>query len=144
MSRTAAIGLHFTVMTLGAARAPARARGEPGGEALEVVVQVNAPETGRQGHVPRNVAGILKEAPDTRVEDVDHRAGIGLVERARNANAEAVERPLKKGVRFVACEDTMRQKSIREEQPPGVGTIPSVALEVVRSPQKIEYADFKP
>jgi intracellular sulfur oxidation DsrE/DsrF family protein len=67
------------------------------------------------------------------------------VEKARTDHAEAVEVLIKKGVRFVACENTMRQKSIRKEDLlPGVGTVPSGAVEVVRKQQKDGHAYFRP
>ena len=117
----------------------------PEGGPLKVVVHVNVPESGTQGAGLKNVTNILKEAPDTQVEVVCHGAGIGLVEKARTDHAEAVEALVKKGVKFVACENTMRQKSIRKEDLlPGVGTVPSGAVEVVRKQQKDGFAYFKP
>ncbi len=121
---------------------PAESRAD---DSLKVVVHVNIPESGTQGAGLKNVANILKEAPDTEVEVVCHGAGIGLVEKARTDHAEAVEALIKKGVRFVACENTMRQKSIRKEDLlPGVGTVPSGAVEVVRKQRREGYAYFKP
>ncbi len=124
-----------------AARADDKAEGGP----LKVVVHVNFPDPGVQGAGLKNVSNILKEAPDTQVEVVCHGAGIGLVEKARTDHAEAVEGLINKGVKFVACENTMRQKSIRKEDLlPGVGTVPSGAVEVVRKQQKDGFAYFKP
>jgi uncharacterized protein len=112
---------------------------------LKVVVHVNFAESGNQGAGLKNVTNILKEAPDSQVEVVCHGAGIGLVEKARTDHAEAVEALIKKGVKFVACENTMRQKSIRKEDLLlGVGTVPSGAVEIVRKQQKDGYAYFKP
>ena len=122
-----------------------RAGDTPEGGPLKVVVHVNVPEPGTQGAGLKNVTNLLKEAPDTQVEVVCHGAGIGLVEKARTDHAEAVEALIKKGVKFVACENTMRQKSIRREDLlPGVGTVPSGAVEVVRKQQKDGFAYFKP
>ena len=60
-------------------------------------------------------------------------------------HAEAIEVLPKKGVRFVACEDKMRRESIRKEDLlPGVGTVPSGAVEVVRKQQEDGHAYFKP
>ena len=127
-------------MTL-AARAGDKSEGGP----LKVVVHVNVPEPGIQGAGLKNVTNILKEAPGTQVEVVCHGAGIGLVEKARSEHAEAVEALVKKGVKFVACENTMRQKSIRKEDLlPGVATVPSGAVEVIRKQQKDGYAYLKP
>ena len=67
------------------------------------------------------------------------------MERARTDHAEAVAALIEKGVKFVACENTMRQKSIRKEDLlPGVGTVPSGAVEVVRKQQRDGFAYFKP
>ncbi len=107
---------------------------------------MNFPESGQQGHGLKNVANILREVGDdgAAIEVVCHGAGIGLVEKARTEHAEQVAELNQKGVRFVACENTMRQKSIRKEELlPGVGTVPSGAVEVVRK-QRDGYAYFKP
>ena len=123
--------------------APTPAQAEDG--PLKVLVHINFPETGTQGAGLRSVANILKSDPEARIEVVCHAAGIGLMEKARSEHADAVEALIKKGVTFVACENTMRQKSIRKEDLiPGVGTVPSGAVEVVRKQQKDGYAYFKP
>lgn len=121
------------------------ARADGPSDPLKVVVHVNVPEPGVQGAGLKNVTNLLKEAPDAQVEVVCHGAGIGLVEKARTDHAEAVEALVKKGVKFVACENTMRLKSIRKEDLlPGVGTVPSGAVEVVRKQQRDGFAYFKP
>lgn len=133
---TSCLGLHEESPT---------ARADGPGEPLKVVVHVNVPEPGTQGAGLKNVTNLLKEAPDAQVEVVCHGAGIGLVEKARTDHAEAVEALIKKGVKFVACENTMRQKSIRKEDLlPGVGTVPSGVVEVVRKQQKDGFAYIKP
>ena len=145
MYRTTLIGLLVAGVTLGLSRVPARADAETGGDVLKVVVHVNFPEAGRQGAGLRNVANVIKEAPDAQVVVVCHGAGIGLVEKTRTEHAQAVEALLKHGVKFVACENTMREKSIRKQDLlPGVGTVPSGTLDVIRKQQKDGYAYFKP
>lgn len=141
MFRISLIGLFIAATILGSTRGDEVS----GGDVMKVVVHVNFPESGRQGHGLKNLVNILKEAPGTRIEVVCHGAGIGLIEKARTEHAEAVESLMKKGVCFVACENTMRQKSIRKEDIlPGVGTVPSGAAEVIRKQQKDGYAYFKP
>jgi intracellular sulfur oxidation DsrE/DsrF family protein len=140
----ALIGWMMTCAFL-ATPASIRADDKPEGGPLKVVVHVNVSESGIQGAGLKNVANILKEAPDTLVEVVCHGAGIGLVEKARTDHSEAIEALIKKGVKFVACENTMRQKSIKKEDLlVGVGTVPSGAVEVIRKQQKDGYAYFKP
>ncbi|WP_435018258.1 DsrE family protein [Tundrisphaera sp. TA3] len=112
---------------------------------LKVVVHVNFAESGAQGAGLRSVANLLKEDPGAKVEVVCHAAGIGLLEKARTDHAEAVGALIRQGVSFVACENTMRKKTIRKEDLlPGVATVPSGAVEVVRKQQKDGYAYFKP
>jgi intracellular sulfur oxidation DsrE/DsrF family protein len=133
------------LLALGIAATPARSDGDDPDGPLKVVVHVNFAETGRQGQGLKNVANLLKEAPDTRVVVVCHGPGIGLVEAARTEHAEAIQALIGQGVHFAACENTMRQKSIgKDDLLPGVGTVPSGTAEVVRRQQKDGYAYFKP
>lgn len=112
---------------------------------LKVVVHINFAETGTQAAGLRSVGNILKEEPQAEIEVVCHAAGIGLVEKARTEHAELIDGLIKKGVKVVACENTMRSKSIKKEDLlPGVGTVPSGATEVVRKQHKDGYAYFKP
>ena len=143
MNRMTLLGM-MAALSLGATQAT-WADDKPEAGPLKVVVHVNVPESGVQGAGLKNVTNILKEAPDTQVEVVCHGAGVGLVEKARTDHAEAVEALIQKGVTFVACENTMRQKAIRKEDLlTGVGTVPSGAVEVVRKQQKDGFAYFKP
>lgn len=113
---------------------------------LKIVVHVNFPDYGRHLQGLRNVENILREVGDRGavVEVVCHGGGIGLVEKARSDCMEQVASLSKRGVRFVACRNTMRQKSILpQDLIPGVEIVPSGALEVVRK-QQDGFAYFKP
>jgi intracellular sulfur oxidation DsrE/DsrF family protein len=145
MSRIAWYGLLLTGVGLGMALGTARAGDDSEGEMLKVVVHVNFPEAERQGGGLKNIANVLKASPGAQVEVVCHGPGIVLVEKARGAHAEEVAALIRQGVRFVACENTMRQKSIRKEDLlAGVGTVPSGTVEVIRKQQKDGFAYFKP
>lgn len=115
---------------------------------LRVVVHVNFAQTTRERIGLGNVENILKAAADdglkAEVEVVCHADGIRLVEKARTELADEVAALANQGVRFVACQNTMRQRSIRpEDLLPGVGTVPSGAYQVVRRQQE-GYSYFKP
>jgi intracellular sulfur oxidation DsrE/DsrF family protein len=115
---------------------------------LRVVVHVNFADPARQAGGLKNVENILKTAAarQTRVEVevVCHADGIVLLERAKTSAAGPVGALIEKGVKFAACENTMRQRSIKpEDLLPGVSTVPSGAFEVV-SKQHDGYAYFKP
>jgi uncharacterized protein len=115
---------------------------------LKVVVQVNFAKSTDQGQGLKNVENILKTASDqeikAEVEIVCHGEGIRLVEKARTELADEVAALSNQGVRFLACENTMRQRSLGPgDLLPGVGTVPSGAYEIVRKQQE-GYSYFKP
>ncbi len=115
-----------------------------GKKVLQAVVHVNFPDTERQGHGLKNIENILRGVKDARVEVVCHGAGISLLVKSRTKHAGKVESLMKRGVRFVACENTMREKGLNAaDLLPGVTTVPSGAVEVIRKQQE-GYGYFKP
>lgn len=115
---------------------------------LRVVVHMNTPQTTHERLGLSNIENILKAAGDdgvkAEVEVVCHADGIRLVEKARTELADEVAALAGQGVRFVACQNTMRQRSIRpEDLLPGVAVVPSGAYQVVRREQE-GYSYFKP
>lgn len=118
--------------------------GSGGKTMFKAVVHVNFDDAERQKHGLKNVSNMLKEVKEADIEVVCHGGGIGLVVKEKTAHAAEVERLAKAGVRFAACENTMREKGIKKEDLlPGVGTVPSGAVEVVRKQQE-GYGSFKP
>lgn len=122
-----------------------RAKAPDGGKTvLKAVVHVNFADSERQKHGLKNVTNILKQAKDAEIEVVCHGGGIGLVVKDKSEHADEVARLIKEGVRFAACENTLRDKSIPKENLfPGVTTVPSGAVEVIRKQQE-GYGYFKP
>jgi intracellular sulfur oxidation DsrE/DsrF family protein len=111
---------------------------------LRVVFHVNVGDVEAQKKAIKNVANFLKEEPAAEVEVVCHGAGIGLVTADRCPDAEGVGALAGRGVRFVACENTMREQGIgRDRLLRGVVTVPSGTAEVVRK-QHAGFAYFKP
>ena len=108
-----------------------------------MVVHVNFAQTTHQRMGLNNVENILKtagaEGTKAEIEVVCHGEGIRLVEKARTELADEVAAMANQGVRFVACENTMRQRSLgRDDLVPNVGTVPSGAFEiVVRQPRRL-------
>ena len=144
MSRISLAVVAVASLGLGLGFSQARAD-EPVGP-LKVVVHVNFPESDRQGRGLKNIANILREVGDSgaTIEVVCHGEGIGLIKKTGTEHAPQVAELIKKGVRFVACENTMRQKSIRKDDLlSDTGTVPSGALEVIRK-QRDGFAYFKP
>lgn len=125
---------------------PAGAQPAKGDKAmLKAVVHVNVGDAERQKHGLKNVTNMLKaEGGKAEVVVVCHGPGIALVVKDKSPDAGAVERLLKEGVTFEACENTLREKGIpKENLIPGVGTVPSGAAEVVRR-QQGGFGYFRP
>jgi intracellular sulfur oxidation DsrE/DsrF family protein len=112
--------------------------------AVKVVVHVSFADSDQQQRGLRNIENVLKVVPGADVVVVCHGAGINLVVKEQTRHEVVVSGLMKKGVRFVACENTMRQKALTKEQLlAGTGTVPTGALEVIRR-QQAGYAYFKP
>lgn len=112
---------------------------------LKAVVHINFADSDRQKHGLKNVSNILKEVKgEAEVVVVCHGAGIDLLVKEKSRHADEVARLVKEKVRFAACENTLRDKSIpKEKLLPGVTTIPSGAVEVIRKQQE-GFGYFKP
>ena len=111
---------------------------------LKAVVHVNFGDAERQEKGLENIKNILLEAEDTQIEVVCHGEGIILVVKKQAKHSELVQALMKKGVRFVACENTMKKKSLnKEDLLNGTTTVPSGAVEVIRK-QSQGYGYFRP
>jgi intracellular sulfur oxidation DsrE/DsrF family protein len=111
---------------------------------LKAVVHINFADSERQKHGLKNIANILKEEKGAEIEVVCHGGGIGLLVTDKSEHADEVTRLIKEGVRFAACENTLREKSIpKENLLPGVTTVPAGVAEVIRKQQK-GFGYFRP
>lgn len=143
MRHRGAIGLAaMFVLTVGFARNESTAREE--GPEFKAVVHVNFDEPGHQKAALKNVANMLKEAGSGRIEVVCHGKGLGLLVKAQTPHAAEIERLARAGVKFAACENSMREKSVaKADLLPVVETVPSGAVEIVRKQQE-GHGYFKP
>ena len=112
---------------------------------LKAVIHVNFSDPERQGHGLKNVANILKEVGnDAEIEVVAHGAGIVLLVQGESKHANKIQSLIDGKVKFVACRNTLRDKSIAEDRLlPGVQVTASGAVEVLRKQQE-GYGYFKP
>jgi intracellular sulfur oxidation DsrE/DsrF family protein len=125
---------------------PAGAQPAKGEKAmLRAVVHVNFGDIERQKHGLKNVTNVLKaEGGKADVVVVCHGPGIALVVKDKSPAAGEIERLLKEGVKFEACENTLKDKGIpKESLIPGVTTVQSGAAEVVRR-QQDGFGYFRP
>lgn len=117
---------------------------EQGKTMLKAVVHINFSDSERQKAGLKNVTNILKEEKEAEIEVVCHGSGIGLLVKDQTDHDVAVAQLTKEGVRFVACENTLRDKSIlKENLLPDVMTVPSGAVEVIRKQQE-GFGYFRP
>lgn len=111
---------------------------------LKAVIHINFKDPERQEHALNNIENILKDASDTELVVVCHGEGITLLSKKQTQQSDLVQTLIKKGVRFAACENTMKKKSLsREDLVVGTTTVPSGAVEVIRK-QREGYSYFKP
>lgn len=112
--------------------------------ALKAVIHVNFGEPKRQEQALANIENILKEVPKAEFEVVCHGDGLSLLEKNQAKHSDKVQALMKQGVRFVACENTMKKKSLdNDDLMAGTSTVPSGAVEVIRK-QNEGYGYFKP
>ncbi len=139
----ALMGAGLAVVAAGS-RSQDRASPAEDQKVLQAVVHINFLDSERQGHGLRNIENILKEAKDGRIEVVCHGAGITLLVKDRTKHAAKVEQLMKRGVRFAACENSMREKGIsRDDLLRSVEPVPSGAADVIRKQQQ-GYAYLRP
>ena len=111
---------------------------------LKAVIHINFKDPQRHEHALNNIENILKDASDTQLVVVCHGEGIAIVTKKQTQQSDLIQSLIKKGVRFAACENTMRKKSLsKEDLVEGTVTVPSGAVEVIRK-QSEGYSYFKP
>ena len=113
-------------------------------QVLKAVIHINFKDPDRQEHALNNVENILKDAADAQLIVVCHGEGITLLNKKQTKQSELIQSLSEKGVRFEACENTMRKKSLsKEDLLEGTKTVPSGAVEIIRK-QSEGYSYFKP
>lgn len=111
---------------------------------LKAVFHINFADPDRQRHGLKNAANALKLDGKAEIEVVCHGAGIGLLVNGQSQATAEVQKLMQAGVRFRACENTMREKGIAKENLlAGVATVPAGAVEVIRKQQE-GFGYFKP
>lgn len=111
---------------------------------LKAVIHINFGTVERQESGLRNVENILKEVPEAQIAVVCHSSGISLLLKDQTAHADQVRSLAEKGVQFLACQNTLKRKNLAEtELLPGVTTVPSGAVEILRKQQQ-GFGYFRP
>jgi intracellular sulfur oxidation DsrE/DsrF family protein len=75
--------------------------------------------------------------PDAQIEVVVYNQGLELVMPSKSKHIEAVKQLIEKGVRFVVCENTMKQRNIsKAEFIPEVEYTPAGIVELVEQQER--------
>lgn len=100
-----------------------------------VVWQVTAKTPEQWAAMQLNVENFRESVgpANSEVTVIAHGNGIGMVQTSNAAQAERIKKLITEGVKFMACENTMKRKKItKEDIMPGVGFVDSGVAEVVR------------
>lgn len=112
---------------------------------LKAAIHCNFDDSTRQEAGLRNIRNILAGSdgkPDIVV--VCHGPGISLVAKDQSESGKAIAELQQEGVAFLACENTLESMSLSgADLLPGVETVPSGAVEVLRR-QQDGYGYFRP
>ncbi len=100
-----------------------------------IVIEVNVEGRETWNGILNNVENLQKtfEGESTEIEIVAHGKGLGLILKTNEALQDRLKRIADAGVRFAACENTMRRMNIKKEDlMPFAMTVDSGVAEVVR------------
>lgn len=112
-------------------------------EKLKVVFQLTSDDTLLQKSLVRQLNNFLTAAPRARLEVVCHNNGISFLQTAVTRQAEKIKELKARGVDFVACENTLRERKIKREELVGeCRTVPAGVVEIVLK-QKKKWAYIK-
>lgn len=112
-----------------------QAQSEPGiatKKKLKVVFHLTSNDTLVQKGMVKQLANFLVAAPNAKIEVVCHSNGISFLQTAVSKQGDKIRELKAKGIDFVACENTMRERKIKREELVGeCRTVPSGVVEVV-------------
>ncbi|MDX2283633.1 MAG: DsrE family protein [Bacteroidia bacterium] len=112
-----------------------RAQTTPAADAAvhRIVYQMTSSDSVVHKAFIRQLGNVTSTAPTAQIEVVCHGPGLDLLVRSNTTVAKGIAEMSGKGVVFVACEFTMRQRSLTKEAlVPQAGTVESAILEIVK------------
>ncbi|WP_194974768.1 DsrE family protein [Aquiflexum lacus] len=80
----------------------------------------------------RQLNNVLAAAPNSKIEVVTHGMGVDLLKKDNNSFSNDLENLVDKGVDFVVCENTLKQRKLKKEEFLSLASfVPSAILELV-------------
>ncbi len=97
-----------------------------------VVIQLTSEDTLVHKSLIKQLNNILTAAPDTKIEVVCHGPGINILIIDKTIVQDKIQQMKKKGVIFIACENTLKERNIAKEKIiPEAGFVPSALVEII-------------
>ena len=98
----------------------------------KIVIQLTNGDTAVHRATVKQIFNALAAAPNSKIEVVCHNNGISFLQTAKTFQGDRIKELKGKGVVFVACENTLRERKIdKTEIVPEAGFVPAGIIEVV-------------
>jgi uncharacterized protein len=98
----------------------------------KVVIQLTSADTNVHKTMVKQLGNLLAAAPNTKIEVVCHSAGLDILRTKHTVVYPKLKELNGKGVKFVACENTLKERKIsKEEIIPESGYVKAGILEVI-------------
>lgn len=102
-----------------------------------VVFQITTPDTVAYRALTRQINNLLDAWPDAELEVVAHNKGIGLLEQKKSNVPAELQALQGRGVRFVACEQTLKQQKLaKTDILPLSGFVPRGLVEIIEKQEQ--------
>ncbi len=112
-------------------------------EKLKVVFQLTSNDTLVHKALVKQLNNLLTAAPNVRAEVVCHNNGISFLQSAVTKQSAGISELAAKGIDFVACENTLRERKIKKEDlVDDIRTVPAGLVEIILK-QKDNWAYIK-
>ncbi len=110
---------------------------ENASSAHRIVFQVSSDDSLVHKALIRQIRNVTSVSPGIQIEVVCHGPGLDMVLTETSTVAKGITEQSGKGIVFVGCEFTLRQRNITKEALlPEVGTVESALLEIVKKQEE--------
>jgi hypothetical protein len=98
----------------------------------KIVIQLTNGDTAVHRATVKQIFNALTAAPNSKIEVVCHNNGISFLQTAKTFQSDNIKALKAKGVQFMACENTLRERKIdKSEIVSEAGFVPAGIIEVV-------------
>jgi intracellular sulfur oxidation DsrE/DsrF family protein len=107
------------------------------GSGHKIVFQLSINDTLAHKALMKQLGNILSVAPDTKIEIVCHGPGLEMLQTGKSIVAEKIAGFAKRGVEFMACEFSMKERKVDKSQIiPAAGFVEAGIIEIVSKQEK--------